>query len=261
MTPASSPILPAPMGAIDSVLLIDGDNDPHLPPEYEVGERTLVRVFLRMSATIPKALERRLAAPPNCVAVVATKTGGNAADFVMALHAGILHATLPMHLPFTIVTNDQGLAVIAQEFQRLGRQTTLWTSHTKPRRGTAADAPSSRAPSGGRRRGGRSRSRRRSSAKDVEAPIPASAPRAPEGTSSALDGVAAASYVRHLSRIKDPPSRLKSLLSDIANRTKPAGCDPKAVLELLIGAGVVTIDSAGRVKRGGAEGKAAALAT
>lgn len=255
MTLGSHVAAPAALGAIDSVLLIDGDNDPHFPADFELGERTLVRVFLRMSATMPRALERRLSAPANCVAVVATKTAGNAADFVMALHAGILHATLPMHLPFTIVTNDQGLSVIAQEFQRLGRQTTLWTSHAKPRRGSSAAEASPRVAARGSRRGGRGRSRRSSSGGGREAAVgaPSSLAQAPERTAhSPLDGRAAASYAQHLSRIKDPPSRLKSLLSDIANRTKPAGCDPKAVLGLLVDAGVVTIDSAGRVKRGAA---------
>lgn len=253
MTSSSSVVSHSAMGAIDSVLLIDGDNDPHFPADFEVGEHTLVRVFLRMSATIPRALEKRLSAAANCVAVVATRTAGNAADFVMALHAGILHATLPMHLPFTLVTNDQGLSVIAQEFQRLGRQTTLWTSHVKPRRGAGvAEGAAPRVAAAGRRRGGRSRSRRRSTLKDAEGATPAlhSASQGLRETSSSLDGLAAASYVQHLSRIKDPPSRVKSLLSDIANRTKPAGCDPKAVLELLVGAGVVTIDSLGKVKRG-----------
>jgi hypothetical protein len=248
MSPASDPVFPA-AGMIDAVLLIDGDNDPHFPPDFEVGERTLVRVFLRMSATMPKVLERRLAAAANCVSVVATKTAGNAADFVMALHAGILHATLPMQLPFTIVTNDQGLAVIAQEFQRLGRQTTLWTSHAKARRG-AVEGSHARAASG-RRRGSRSRGRR-PSAKTASAPLPIerAEPVAGPTAPGSLEGQAAASYLPHLNRIKNPPSRLKSLLSDIANRARPAGCDPRAVLRLLLDAGVVVIDSAGRVKRG-----------
>ncbi|MBI4347736.1 MAG: hypothetical protein HY553_12840 [Elusimicrobia bacterium] len=247
MNSESKVVESAGTGSIDSVLLIDGDNDPHFPADFEVGERTLVRVFLRMSATIPRTLEKRLGAPANCVAVVATKTGGNAADFVMAVHAGILHATLPMHLPFTIVTNDQGLSVIAQEFQRLGRQTTLWTSHAKRGRAAADSGTAApRAASHGRRRGGRGRGRGKAAA-----PPPAPVAAAPSGAGDgALEGRAAASYAQHLARIKDPPSRLKSLLSDIAARSKPAGSDPKAVLDLLVGAGIVTIDSAGRVKRG-----------
>ncbi|MBI5596306.1 MAG: hypothetical protein HY928_09495, partial [Elusimicrobia bacterium] len=145
---------PAPShGPIDSVLLIDGDNDPHFPTGYEATERTLVRVFLRQSAETPRALAKRLTGIPNCVSVAATKTAGNAADFVMALHAGILHATLPMHIPFTIVTNDKGLSVIAQEFLRVGRQTVLWTSHAE--NGPAAEAAAPRASSGRGRGGGR----------------------------------------------------------------------------------------------------------
>ncbi|MDE2291875.1 MAG: hypothetical protein KGL53_07315, partial [Elusimicrobia bacterium] len=140
MSPDTRPL----PGAIDSVLLIDGDNDPHFPPGYEVDENTLVRVFLRQNAETPRTLTRRLAAVPNCVTVNATRTAGNAADFVMALHAGILHATLPMHIPFTIVTNDKGLSVIAQEFQRVGRQTVLWTSHAEAEPEAEGPAPRKR---------------------------------------------------------------------------------------------------------------------
>ena len=240
---------PAPLpGPIDSVLLIDGDNDPHFPPGYEVGERTLVRVFLRQNAETPRTLTRRLAGIPNCVSVTATKTAGNAADFVMALHAGILHATLPMHIPFTIVTNDKGLSVIAQEFQRVGRQTVLWTSHAE--NGPAAEAAAPRAASGrGRGRGRGRRSRKAAPAAARPAPPPP-APAAHSPEADALNGQAAAAYAQRLSKTKDPPSRLKSLLRDIASRVKPAGCDPQAVVDLLVGAGIVSIDANGRVTRG-----------
>ena len=255
--------------AWDSILLIDGDNDPHFPPDFEITERTLVRVFLREGAKAPRALERRLAGIPNCVTVFATKTAANAADFVMALHAGVLHATLPMHLPFTIVTNDKGLSVIAQEFQRVGRQTTLWTSHPE-RRGAAAHRPADGAAparASRRRRGGRSGRSRRSASSSapqaapapesspIEAPAPeealaAASQAAQDASTDLLVAHAAASYAARLSRIKDAPSRLKSLLSDIANRTQLGGVDAQNVVDELVRIGAVVIDEKGRVHRG-----------
>lgn len=229
---------------VDSVLLIDGDNDPHMPPGYELSARALVRVFLRRGADIPKALARKLSGVPNCTSVPAPRTTGNAADFVMALHAGVLHATIPMNIPFLIVTNDKGLAVIVEEFQRVGRQAALWTSHE-----AAEDAPAPASRRGAARRGRRGRGK--AAAKAAEPPAekaPEAAPAAP--ADDAVNGQAAADYARRLMQAKDPPSRLKSLLRDIQNRAKPKGCDPKAVVDLLVGAGVVSVDGQGRVTRG-----------
>ena len=127
---------------VDSVLLIDGDNDPHLPPDFPITDRTLVRVFLRPLAAMPRPLERRLGRLPMCVSVVSPKGGANSADFVMSLHAGVLHATLPLAIPFTLVSNDKSLGAMAQELQRIGRRAELWTSHpdnrTEPEEPSAA---------------------------------------------------------------------------------------------------------------------------
>ena len=113
----------------DSVLLIDGDNDPHVPPDVHPTRFTLVRVFLRPGAQMPRTLEKKLSHLPHCATVVSPKGGANAADFVMSLHAGMLHATLPHHVPFLMVTNDATLAAMTAELQRLGRIATIWTSH------------------------------------------------------------------------------------------------------------------------------------
>src|SRR5579884_3209844 len=99
----------AERGLVETVLLIDGDNDPHIPPDFVLTQNTLVRVFLRPDGKLPRPLERRLTPLPMFVTVASTKGGSNAADFVMSLHVGILHATLPLHLPFTIVTADRSL--------------------------------------------------------------------------------------------------------------------------------------------------------
>lgn len=120
---------------IDSVLLIDGDNDPHLPPGTALSERDLVRVFLRPGARIPAGLARRLAGS-NPIMVQSQEGGKNAADFVMALHAGLLHGALPVSVPFVLVTADKKLGAIIEELRRIGRRATLWTSH--PERGEAA---------------------------------------------------------------------------------------------------------------------------
>src|SRR6185295_5325134 len=118
--------LPKPVESlVDAVVLIDGDNDPNFPPEQLVSPRTMVRVFLRTGAKMPRRLEKKLAGIPMVVPVVSPAGGGNAADFVMSLHAGMLHATLPFHVPFTLVTNDKSLQVMCQELQRVGRQASL----------------------------------------------------------------------------------------------------------------------------------------
>ena len=45
-----------PRFPVDSVLLIDGDNDPHVPPDVRPTRHTLVRVFLRPGAKMPRTL-------------------------------------------------------------------------------------------------------------------------------------------------------------------------------------------------------------
>ena len=90
---------------------------------------TLVRVFLRPGALLPRNLEKPLARLPNFCTVTSPKGGANAADFVMSLHAGMMHAVLPASVPFLMVTNDATLTAMAAELQRLGRVATVWTSH------------------------------------------------------------------------------------------------------------------------------------
>ena len=119
-----------PRSPIENVLLIDGDNDPHVPPDARVTRATLVRVFLRPGALLPRNLEKPLAHLPNFCTVTSPKGGANAADFVMSLHAGMLHAVLPSHVPFLMVTNDATLSAMAAELQRLGRVATIWTSNS-----------------------------------------------------------------------------------------------------------------------------------
>jgi hypothetical protein len=269
-----------PQGFVDNVLLIDGDNDPHLPPDFPISERSLVRVFLRLGAKIPRGLERRLGDLPYLVTVVTTEPGANAADFVMSHHAGILHATLPMHLPFVLVTNDKALSAIAQELQRLGRQASLWTSHEgkTTRRGRASTAAASdgaepsgssrggRSRRGGRRRGGRGRERDRGgktaatrvtettpAAWESAEPIdlgakagPVEASITPAEADPKLSEVAS-SYAARLARIKDPPSRVKTLINDIANRTKASGVPPESIIEELKRSHGVAVDAQGRV--------------
>lgn len=256
-----------PLG-IDAVLLIDGDNDPHFPPGFVVTERTLVRVFLRLGAKMSRGLERKLGTLPNCIIVTSPQTSSNAADFCMALHAGILHATLPMSLPFTIVTNDKALGVTVQELQRVGRQTCAWTSHPERRGGARTRKPAAEKPEPGekttatpaaargvsRRRGGRRGGRGRAkpaAAAAAALPIPAAAAGAAlaeaAGDQFELAEIASA-YAARLARVKDPPSRLKTLINDIANRAARAGVDPLVVVEELKRSGVVSVDASGRVK-------------
>lgn len=221
--------------AADSVLLIDGDNDPHLPPDFPLTPRTVVRVFLRPEASIPRNLEKRVGALPLCVSVTSPKGGRNAADFVMSLHAGMLHATLPMHVPFTLVTHDKSLAAMAQELQRVGRQALLWTSHPeRAERGRKKPASAQRAPGAGRRR-------------NPPRSKPAAAPCAPQAAGRSLAEVAAA-YARRISSVKDPPGRLKTLLNDIKNRAASSAYAPEAVLEELKRLGALSVDENGRVK-------------
>lgn len=260
IVPAEVP--PRQQALVDSVLLIDGDNDPHLPPEFPISERALVRVFLRTDAKMPRSLERRLSDLQFFVTVRSPKGGANAADFVMSLHCGMLHATLPMHVPFMMVTADKSLAVMVQELQRVGRQAELWTSHPE-RGGRAVAVPSTavRRPSGGRGRGrGRGRSRS-AAAPAVSIPAPAAevaggpapeaaaaAPTAPAKGGKTLEQVAAA-YAARLARIKDPPSRLKTLLNDIKNRTAGSVFPPEVVLEEIKRSHGVSVDAAGKVHR------------
>lgn len=239
---------------VDSVLLIDGDNDPHMPPDYPITPRTVVRVFIRPGAKMPRGLERRVGDLPLCVAVASPKGGPNAADFVMSLHAGILHATLPMHIAFTLVTHDKSLAAMAQELQRIGRRAELWTSHpegNRRRAASTASASSSRAAKPAAR-GGRGRGRRRAAPapasvaapeKKTEAEAPQSSPAAGGRSLPQI----AASYAARLGRIKDPPSRLKTLLNDIKNRAGASGFPPEEILEELKQSGVLSVEDNGRV--------------
>ena len=239
---------PERIGLVDSVLLIDGDNDPHLPADFPLGPGTLVRVFLRPKATLPRTLQRRLAVLPLCAIIEAPQGGKNAADFVMALHIGLLHASLPFQLPFSVVTNDKALSAIVQELNRVGRVATIWTSH--PER-SAERSASGRSRDAGR---GRGRSRRAKTAARSSAPVlgaqivpAATAPATRSGRS--LPEVAAA-YQRMLSRAKNPPSRLKALLNDISNRTANSGLQPADILEELKRSHSLCIDERGHVTQG-----------
>ncbi|MDP3541209.1 MAG: hypothetical protein Q8T11_01930, partial [Elusimicrobiota bacterium] len=160
-----------PRSPIENVLLIDGDNDPHVPPDARVTRATLVRVFLRPGALLPRNLEKPLARLPNFCTVTSPKGGANAADFVMSLHAGMLHAVLPQSVPFLMVTNDATLAAMTAELQRLGRVATIWTSHRdmeaelKEAEGTGSyESEGTTKAKNSRRRGGRSRGGGRSRA-------------------------------------------------------------------------------------------------
>ena len=232
-TPMERPTKP-----VDAVLLIDADNDPHMPPEFTTTEHTLVRLFMRPGAKVPRGLEKRVGDLPMCVAVVIPKGGANAADFAMSLHAGLLHATLPMQIPFTLVTFDTNLSFMAQELQRLGRQTTLWTSHPEGggrRRRPASEAKTPRAP----------RQRRPARASSARA---ASSSGASGGPAKTL-AEATATYAGRLTRMKDVPSRLKTLLNDIKNRAPKGSYTPEEILEELKRTHGYSIDAQGRVHR------------
>jgi hypothetical protein len=242
-------------GLVDSVLLIDADNDPHLPSDFVLTQSTLVRVFLRAKAELSKSLQKRVCGLPLFANIVAPLGTKNAADFVMSMHAGLLHASIPMHVPFSIVTNDKALTGIVQELQRVGRVATLWTSHpdreemsrsaSTRRSSSASSSRSSRS-----RRGGRGRGRSAKSATAAVLPAaesPASAP-ARSSSSKSLEEVTI-SYERMLSRAKNPPSRLKALLNDIGNRTANFGYSADAILEELKRSHGLSIDERGRVSR------------
>jgi hypothetical protein len=270
-----------PRFPVDSVLLIDGDNDPHVPPDVHPSRHTLVRVFLRPGAEMPRTLEKKLSHLPHCTTVVSPRGGANAADFVMSLHAGMLHAILPQHIHFLMVTNDATLQAMAAELQRLGRVATIWTSHpdamgmsiearSESESSETFEEPKARSRSrGGRSRGGRSSSRRggsgrsrtssssssRQSAASRAAAEPSPAPQAPAAPVSdeprkpggkTLTEVAW-TYAARLQRIKDVPSRLKTLLNDIKNRAGSQGFNPEEVLEELKRHHGVKVDSSGRV--------------
>jgi hypothetical protein len=274
-----------PRYPVDSVLLIDGDNDPHVPPDVHPTRHTLVRVFLRPGAKMPRTLEKKLSHLPHCTTVVSPRGGANAADFVMSLHAGMLHSILPQHIHFLMVTNDATLQAMAAELQRLGRVASIWTSHpdaeamSAEARGDESFEDSGAKPArsrsrGGRSRGGRSSSSRRggrssrsssssssrassasssraSAASAEPSPKPAAeaapvadVPRKPGGKT--LSEVAW-TYAARLQRIKDVPSRLKTLLNDIKNRAGSQGFNPEEVLEELKRHHGVKVDSQGRV--------------
>ncbi len=268
---ADPEIYTAPRSPIENVLLIDGDNDPHVPPGARVTRSTLVRVFLRPGALLPRNLEKPLARLPNFCTVTSPKGGANAADFVMSLHAGMLHAVLPASVPFLMVTNDATLSAMAAELQRLGRVAAIWTSH--PDAETMSEAATGRYESagtkparnnrgrGGRSRGGRSRAapaaRRsrsgRSSSRATPpeaAAAPASAPvnDEPRKTGGKTLSEAAWTYASRLQRIKDVPSRVKTLLNDIKNRAGRHGFSPEEILEELKRHHGVKVDASGRVQ-------------
>ena len=270
---------------IDSVLLIDGDNDPHVPPDFKLTRWTLVRVFLRPGALLPRGLEKPLARLPNFSTVVSPKGGANAADFVMSLHAGMLHAVIPHHVPFLMVTNDATLAAMCTELQRLGRLATIWTSHkdldadladveagtyetegtpvARNRRGgrsrsgggrartsSSSSSSSSSRSRGGRSRGGRGRSSSRSTPSEAAAaPAPVLPPDngEPRKTGGKTLSEAAWTYASRLQRIKDVPSRVKTLLNDIKNRAGSHGFSPEEILEELKRHHGVGVDGQGRV--------------
>jgi hypothetical protein len=234
-------------GLVDSVLLIDADNDPHLPSDFTLSPATLVRVFLRPKAALSKALQKRLTGLPLCATISAPQGGKNAADFVMSMHAGLLHASLPMHIPFSIVTNDKALSGIVQELQRVGRVATLWTSH--PDREEQAESSSARRPASRSRRGGRGRSRSAKAAPAAAATAAAAEPAAAPTTPTRPLAEVTAAYERMLSRAKNPPSRLKALLNDIGNRTANFGYPADVILEELKRSHGLSIDERGRVSR------------
>lgn len=269
-----------PRSPIENVLLIDGDNDPHVPPDARVTRHTLVRVFLRPGALLPRNLEKPLARLPNFCTVTSPKGGANAADFVMSLHAGMLHAVLPQHVPFLMVTNDATLTAMTAELQRLGRMATVWTSHRdmeaelqeiegtgtyesagttkaknnrrrggRSRGGRAAAAPAR----GGRSRGGRGRSSSRSTPPEAAAAAPAPVILPPDTGEPRKTGgktlsEAAWTYASRLQRIKDVPSRVKTLLNDIKNRAGSHGFSPEEILEELKRHHGVRVDAQGRVQ-------------
>jgi len=235
----------AERGPTDSVILIDGDNDPHLPPDFPLTPHTVVRVFLRPEASIPRDLEKKVGALPLCVSVTSPKGGRNAADFVMSLHAGILHATLPMHVPFTLVTHDKSLAAMAQELQRIGRQALLWTSHPEREERGRRKSPSTQRAAAPQRAQGAGRRRASPRAKPAAAPAAPSSPQHAAGRSLAE---VVAAYARRISSVKDPPGRLKTLLNDIKNRAASSAYTPEAVLEELKRLGALSVDENGRVK-------------
>jgi hypothetical protein len=267
-----------PRSPIENVLLIDGDNDPHVPPDARVTRHTLVRVFLRPGALLPRNLEKPLARLPNFCTVTSPKGGANAADFVMSLHAGMLHAVLPQSVPFLMVTNDATLTAMTAELQRLGRMATVWTSHrdmeaelaeaegdgTYESDGTVKAKNNRRR--GGRSRGGRSRSRSSSSSsgsssasrrggrgrprasEEAAPPPPPPVPDEPRKTGGKTITEVAWSYAVRLQRVKDPPSRVKTLLNDIKNRAGSHGYTPEEILEELKRHHGVAVDGSGRVK-------------
>ena len=266
-----------PRYPVDSVLLIDGDNDPHVPPDVHPTRHTLVRVFLRPGAKMPRTLEKKLSHLPHCTTVVSPRGGANAADFVMSLHAGMLHAILPQHIHFLMVTNDATLQAMAAELQRLGRVASIWTSHpdaeamsieARSEETFEEPKPARSRSRGGRSRGGRSSSRRGGSgrtrtssssasraaaepssraAEPAPAPVPAPVTDEPRKPGGKTLSEVAWTYAARLQRIKDVPSRLKTLLNDIKNRAGSQGFNPEEVLEELKRHHGVKVDSSGRV--------------
>jgi hypothetical protein len=187
----------------------------------------------------------------------------------------MLHAILPQHIHFLMVTNDATLQAMAAELQRLGRVATIWTSHpdamgmsleARSESGESFEEPKPRSRSrGGRSRGGRSSSRRggsgrgrasssrsqpsapRAAAEPSPAPAPAPVSDEPRKPGGKTLSEVAWTYAARLQRIKDVPSRLKTLLNDIKNRAGSQGFNPEEVLEELKRHHGVKVDGQGRV--------------
>ncbi|MBI5241685.1 MAG: hypothetical protein HY926_14525, partial [Elusimicrobia bacterium] len=171
----------------------------------------------------------------------------------MSMHAGLLHASIPMHVPFSIVTNDKALTGIVQELQRVGRVATLWTSHPDREEmsrssSTRRSSSTSSSRSSRSRRGGRGRGRTAKAAAPETPKTETQAATPPPFLAKSLEEVTAA-YERMLSRAKNPPSRLKALLNDIGNRTANFGHPAEAILEELKRSHGLRIDERGRVSR------------
>jgi hypothetical protein len=162
-----------------------------------------------------------------------------------------------------MVTNDATLQAMAAELQRLGRVATLWTSHPdaaamseEARAENIEEPKSSSRRRGGRSRGGRTsrrggRSRSSSSSRAAEsapaAPAPAPVSDEPRKPGGKTLSEVAWTYASRLLRIKDVPSRLKTLLNDIKNRAGSQGFQPEEILEELKRHHGVKVDGSGRV--------------
>ncbi len=255
---------------------------------------TLVRVFLRPGAKMPRTLEKNISHLPHCTTVVSPRGGANAADFVMSLHARGDAARDPaaQHIHFLMVTNDATLQAMAAELQRLGRVASIWTSHPDAEQmsvearseETFEEPKAARSRSrGGRSRGGRSSSRRGGSGRSrtssssssraepasraaaepsPAAPVPAPVADEPRKPGGKTLSEVAWTYAARLQRIKGRPVALEDAPQRrIKNRAGSQGFNPEEVLEELKRHHGVKVDSSGRVTvaraKPAAEGEAA----